>query len=83
MDNTNRHGPSADISTKSTPFNQAYWVVPDQLMAGCYLARHGHAADQRLMPQIQMLRKSTVTHHLMSPETNQQIELIRSWVETE
>jgi len=194
MDNTTRHGSSADISAKSTPFNQAYWVVPDQLMAGCYpgskkpaeadlklkdlldhgirliinlmepaeinrtgmpfepykdriielaasagcevtierhaikdmgtptriemvrildridasikqnqpvyvhclggigrtgtvvgcyLARHGYASDQRLIQHIQMLKKNTITHHLMSPETNQQIELICSWVEAE
>jgi hypothetical protein len=58
MDNTNRHRSSADISTNSTPFNQAYWVVPDQLMAGCYPGSE-------------------------KPETNQQIELICSWVEAE
>ncbi len=52
-------------------------------VVGCYLARHGYAVDQRLIQYIQVLRKNTATHHLMSPETNQQIELILSWVETE
>ena len=52
-------------------------------VVGCYLARHGHASDQRLLRHIQFLRKNTINHHLMSPETNQQIDLILSWVEAE
>ena len=52
-------------------------------VVGCYLARHGYAADQQLIQYIQVLRKNTATHQLMSPETNQQIELILSWVEAE
>ena len=52
-------------------------------VVGCYLARHGYAVDQQLIAHIQELRKNVVTHHLMSPETNQQIDLILSWVEAE
>ena len=52
-------------------------------VVGCYLARHGYASDQRLIEHIQLLRKKTINNHLMSPETNQQIELILSWVEAE
>jgi protein tyrosine/serine phosphatase len=52
-------------------------------VVGCYLARHGFATDQNLIRMIKELRKNTVTHQLRSPETNQQIELIRSWLETE
>ena len=52
-------------------------------VVGCYLARHGHASDQRLIEHIQFLRKKTINHHLMSPETNQQLDLILSWVEAE
>ena len=52
-------------------------------VVGCFLARHGYASDQRLMQHIQLLRKNTATGHMVSPETNEQIELIRSWVEAE
>ena len=52
-------------------------------VVGCYLARHGYVSDQRLIRHIQFLRKNTTNHHLMSPETNQQIDLILSWVEAE
>jgi predicted protein tyrosine phosphatase len=52
-------------------------------VVGCFLARHGYASDQRLLEQIQTLRENTITSHVMSPETTQQIELICSWVEAE
>ena len=52
-------------------------------VVGCYLARHGYANGRQLINQIQKLRKNTITRHMMSPETNQQIELICSWVEAE
>ena len=52
-------------------------------VVGCYLARHGFASDKELLRRIQKLRKFTATHHRMSPETSQQIELVRSWVEGE
>lgn len=52
-------------------------------VVGCYLARHGYVSDQRLIQLIQFLRKNTTNHHLMSPETNQQIDLILTWVEAE
>ena len=52
-------------------------------VVGCFLARHGYARDQQLIQHIQTLRKNTITHHRMSPETGQQIELICSWVEAE
>jgi len=52
-------------------------------VVGCHLARHGYVSDQRLIRHIQFLRKNTTNHHLMSPETNQQIDLILSWVEAE
>jgi len=49
-------------------------------VVGCYLARHGLASGQELLRRIQELRKYVTTHHRMSPETSQQIELVRSWV---
>jgi len=52
-------------------------------VVGCYLARHGYATDQSLIRLIRELRKNTATHHLMSPETDPQFELICSWVEAE
>ena len=52
-------------------------------VVGCYLDRHGYAVDQQLIQHIQVLRKYTINHHRMSPETNQQIDLILSWVEAE
>lgn len=52
-------------------------------VVGCYLARHGFASDQELLRQLQELRKCTTTHCRMSPETSQQIELVRSWVKGE
>jgi predicted protein tyrosine phosphatase len=52
-------------------------------VVGCYLARHGYATNQSLIRMIQELRKNTATHHLMSPETNRQIEFICSWVAAE
>ena len=52
-------------------------------VVGCYLARHGYAVDRQVIPYIQNLRKNTAAGHLMSPETNQQIELVCSWVEAE
>ena len=52
-------------------------------VVGCYLARHGFATDQELLRQLQKLRKCTPTHCRMSPETSQQIALVRSWVEGE
>jgi len=52
-------------------------------VVGCYLARHGFASDQELLRQLQDLRRCTTTHYRMSPETSQQIELVRSWVKGE
>ena len=54
-------------------------ISPTGTVVGCYLARHGYVSDQRLIRHIQFLRKNAINHHLMSPETNQQIDLILSW----
>ena len=48
-------------------------------VVGCYLARHGYASGQGLLQLIRELRKNTVTRHQVSPETDRQIELVRSW----
>ena len=36
MENENQQRSSAVLSKISLPFNQAYWVEPGRLMAGCY-----------------------------------------------
>ena len=52
-------------------------------IVGCYLARHGIAAGRNVIKMIRDLRRNTLTQHLNSPETNQQIDLVESWVEAE
>lgn len=49
-------------------------------VVGCYLARHGLAADHRVLRMIRDLRKNVEDAHLASPETNQQIDMVLSWV---
>jgi protein tyrosine/serine phosphatase len=49
-------------------------------VVGCYLARHGINAGRALLTMIQDLRQNTSTHSLASPETNQQVDLVLSWV---
>ena len=49
-------------------------------VVGCYLARHGIKAGRALLTMIQDLRQNTSTHNLTSPETNQQVDLVLSWV---
>lgn len=53
------------------------------MVVGCYLARHGYATDQDVLKLIRKLRKGTPTHQFASPETARQIEMVRSWVESE
>ena len=48
-------------------------------VVGCYLARHGSDSGQKVLDIIRALRRNTATHHLASPETAQQIELVCSW----
>jgi len=52
-------------------------------VAGCYLARHGYDSGQKVLDIIRALRRDTATHHLTSPETAQQIELVCSWKQGE
>jgi len=52
-------------------------------VAGCYLARHGLASNRNVLKMIQELRKDTEDHHMPSPETSQQVEMVLSWVEAE
>ena len=52
-------------------------------VVGCYLARHGFASGQKVIELIQKLRRDTEAHHRPSPESNQQIDMVLSWVEEE
>lgn len=52
-------------------------------VVGCYLARHGYASGQKILQLIQHLRQNTATHGRLSPETSNQIDLVRSWVQGE
>jgi hypothetical protein len=52
-------------------------------VVGCYLARHGYASGQKILQLIQHLRQNTATHDRLSPETRNQIDLVRSWVQGE
>ena len=52
-------------------------------VAGCYLARHGYASGQKLLTMIRDLRTNTINQYRSSPETNQQIDMVLSWVEGE
>ena len=52
-------------------------------VVGCYLARHGFSSGRKAIKMIRDLRRNTLTHYLNSPETNQQIDLIESWVQAE
>ena len=52
-------------------------------VVGCYLARHGFSSGRGVIDMIRDLRRKTLTHYLNSPETNQQIDLVESWVEAE
>ena len=52
-------------------------------VVGCYLARHGYSTGRNGIKMIKDLRRNTLTHYLNSPETNQQIDLVESWVEAE
>ena len=52
-------------------------------VVGCYLARHGAASGRNVIKMIWDLRRNTLTQHLNSPETNQQMDLVESWVEAE
>lgn len=49
-------------------------------VVGCYLARHGVAADRELIECIEMLRSGLENQPLPSPETPQQLALVESWV---
>ncbi len=52
-------------------------------VVGCYLARHGFSSGRGVINMIRNLRRNTLAHYLNSPETNQQIDLVESWVEAE
>ena len=52
-------------------------------VVGCYLARHGMATHQNVLDRIGQLRRNTEDHWITSPETPQQEDMVRSWVEAE
>ena len=52
-------------------------------VVGCYLTRHGFASGQKVREMIQELRKNAENHHMSSPDTNQQFDMVLSWVEDE
>ncbi len=48
-------------------------------VVGCYLARHGLASRQELLPVIESLREKTPDAARSSPETGQQRAMVLSW----
>jgi hypothetical protein len=52
-------------------------------VVGCFLARHEIASGRDLFCQIQKLRKHAEDAYLRSPETQQQDDMVLSWVEGE
>jgi len=52
-------------------------------VVGCYLSRHGLTSNRNVLKMIQELRKGTENHHMPSPETSQQADMVLSWVESE
>jgi len=52
-------------------------------VVGCYLVRHGHATGQKVLEMILGLRKNTKDYYKPSPESNQQIDMVLSWIENE
>jgi len=52
-------------------------------VVGCFLIRHGFAADNDVIRRIQKLRKCTENSDISSPETASQLDMVRSWVRWE
>jgi hypothetical protein len=52
-------------------------------VVGCFLARHGVAEGDDALARIGYLRRFTPNAESPSPETDQQIELVKSWREGE
>ncbi|MFZ5570079.1 MAG: protein-tyrosine phosphatase family protein [Thermodesulfobacteriota bacterium] len=52
-------------------------------VVGCYLARHGLAADHQVLKMIKVLRQDVRDAHSASPENSWQIDMVLSWVERE
>jgi len=48
-------------------------------VVGCYLARHGFAAERNVLKLIQKLRQNTEDRDRPSPQTSQQIEMVQAW----
>jgi protein-tyrosine phosphatase len=48
-------------------------------VVGCYLARHGMAADIDVIEMIRDLRKNTEDFSDLSPETSKQINMVINW----
>ncbi len=48
-------------------------------VVGCYLARHGFAADSDVIKKIKELRKNTEDFSDPSPETRKQISMVINW----
>lgn len=52
-------------------------------VVGCYLARHGMASGEGALKMIKELRKKTKNPDSASPQTQEQIDMVMSWVEYE
>jgi protein tyrosine phosphatase len=50
-------------------------------VVGCYLARHGMAADIDVIEMIREIRKNTEDFSDPSPETKEQINMVINWTE--
>ena len=52
-------------------------------VVGCYLARHGFATGQRSLDLLQELRKNAQDSKQASPQTPDQLDMVRSWIEND
>lgn len=52
-------------------------------VVGCYLVRHGYASGKDVIDVIKELRKNVMDHHMPSPETKPQTDMVLSWSEGE
>lgn len=48
-------------------------------VVGCYLIRHRLANTDNVLDRIQRLRQYDPTSHIVSPETRQQINMVKKW----
>jgi len=52
-------------------------------VVGCYLARHGFATGQSALDLLQELRKNAQDSNQASPQTSDQLDMVRSWIEND